>query len=68
MKKIDIATADDWTALYIDGKVVYQNHSIEAVEVLELLGITYTQHDFEGDLDEWGNRFPKTVKELGVPE
>ncbi len=47
MKDIKFATADDWTAVYIDGKKVYGNHSIDGRHLLELLGIPYESASWE---------------------
>jgi hypothetical protein len=38
-KKITIVTnEDDWEGLYIDGKIVVQNHKLSAEDVLDALG------------------------------
>lgn len=47
MKKIDIIKSDDWTALYLDGVLVYENHSLSAVDLLEYLGVDYTSEWLE---------------------
>lgn len=33
--KIQILTGDDWVCLYIDGKLVLENHKLDFEEVLE---------------------------------
>lgn len=55
---IVIRETDDWMALYIDGKLVEQNHSISLRDGLDLLGITYG-HQWEDpktdydDMQDW---------------
>lgn len=49
MKKITFVSGDDWKGLYVDGKLVYENHSIPNYIVLDKLGIDYDE--IEADLD-----------------
>lgn len=43
MKRKDIAfvKGEDWCALYLDGKLVKENHSLGPEEVLDELGLSY---------------------------
>lgn len=42
MPKIQFLTNDDdWTGLYIDGKLIIEGHSIRARDVVEALGYKY---------------------------
>lgn len=45
-----LVSADDWAGLYIDGKLVYQHHSVTARDVLEFGKLEHTS--FEVDY-EW---------------
>lgn len=53
--KIDFVYGDaDWSGMYIDGKLVYENHTMDYETVLEVLGIEYTDTyiDINGQLPE----------------
>ncbi len=50
MVKISIVYGDDWVGLYIDGKLAYDNHQINAEDLLDVLKIDY--ESFSCDL-EW---------------
>lgn len=43
MKKIDVVLWDagDWIALYVDGELVHEGHSIRGTDMLEYLGIPF---------------------------
>lgn len=63
--QIFIARVDDWEALYIDGKCVYQHHSIEIHDLKEY--IPNLSSDFYDDLQERVEGecgFPDTLEEL----
>lgn len=71
-KKIEFVETDDWMELLLDGKRVFGNHSIDVKEMLELLGVTYSEIWVEGEdaWDEWDSthrdfdeRHPNFVKE-----
>lgn len=40
-KDIAFVVAEDWMMLYIDGELVYNHHSIEPEQMLDILGIQY---------------------------
>ena len=40
-KDIVLVYSEDWMMLYIDGKMVFQDHSIEPEDLLTILGIPY---------------------------
>jgi hypothetical protein len=48
MKKQDIVfvndNSGDWVGIYINGKLVRENHSYEADDMLDILDIPYTTH------------------------
>ena len=35
----------DWIGLYVDGKLIYEDHSIDERLMLELLGHTFTEEE-----------------------
>lgn len=51
-EEIEIRTADDWIAVYKDGKRVWENHSCGIREGLKALGIPFYDHDMEADVDD----------------
>lgn len=64
--KVVIADNDDWHGLYIDGKLVKQDHRIEPKDVLKALGVEYYSLEVDG---EWfafgaGNTFPENIKNV----
>lgn len=62
--KIHIANAEDWVAVYFDGRAVYQGHSVEGDTMLDLLRLEYTDQWVDDNLDRWGNRFPLRQADL----
>jgi uncharacterized protein (DUF1684 family) len=63
MMNTTIVIMDDWTALYVDGKLAYQNHTISAEKALEFLGIEYSKIDLM-DNREIAECLPETIEEL----
>ena len=58
-----IASFDDWNGIYIDGKLMYENHSLHHRDVLEALNIKY--ETIEVDMMELDiGHLPNTVEEL----
>jgi hypothetical protein len=49
MKKITLVTMDDWTAVYVNGKLMAENHSVSNDELLKVLGISYESITLEDD-------------------
>ncbi len=60
---IVIATFDDWHGIYVDGKLEYENHSLQHRDVLEALKIEYTSIEVPMDELDMGH-LPETVEEL----
>lgn len=54
----------DWMGIYIDGKLVRENHSYEADDMLDVLGIPYETHW----IDMEDSRLPATLAEIKLPE
>lgn len=55
----------DWIALYKDGKLLHQGHSIQEEELLSLLGIGYTHVVY--DLEDLG-QCPYNLSDLEFHE
>ncbi len=52
--KISIYKVEDWQALYIDGKKVFENHTITPEDILDAMNIEYTStyiDNFDVDAD-----------------
>lgn len=62
-KKILIVKMDTWEGLYIDGKLVKQEHSITKEELLKALGVSFSETYIE-DPNEQVSSFPGTEEEL----
>lgn len=67
-REIVIVDADDWAGLYIDGKLVYEGHSIDYRQVFKHLNIDYSRKeaDFEW-MDEVG-RLPENLSEVELAD
>ncbi len=63
---ITIVKADDWIGIYKDDDLLYENHSIDADELLRVLGIEYKYISAENYLYEHGN-CPDSLKDV-VPD
>ena len=58
-----IAVFDDWNGIYIDGKLEYENHSLDHRNVLDALNIKYESIDVPMDELDIG-RLPDNLEEL----
>lgn len=54
---------DDWTALYVDGELKIQNHTLSSKEVLTAIGLEFESVNLEDNL-EIGSILPETYEEL----
>ena len=63
-KKIDLVDADDWVAVYLDGVVVHQAHSITERQMLDILGIPYETHDADQEAVEDAGSFPVRIEDV----
>lgn len=65
-KTVTKVFADDWCALYLDGTMVWEGHSLSDTYVLEMLcialGVKFQSFLLESD--EFGNRFPTDMEKL----
>lgn len=64
--KVVIVDADDWKALYVDGKLVTQDHRIDNKVILKALGIELetVEPDAEWFQFSVGYHFPDTFDEV----
>ena len=63
--KVVIVDCDDWKAIYVDGKLRYENHTLDADDVLQALGINSEHLLCDNDwLEKQGCRLPKNLKEV----
>lgn len=70
---IEIREVDDWTAVYKDGKKVWENHSCPLTEGLRALGIGFDhkvldEGDFEFDADSLTIKGAADERQYAFPE
>ncbi len=63
MKKLTVVRADCWEALYADGVLVDQNHSIDWADGLKYIGFDIEVVWAQGQADEEGG-FPGLVERV----
>jgi len=54
LPKIDFVYADDWIGMYLDGRLVFERHSMDEEDVLNALGVEYSSHRAHDYLSERG--------------
>lgn len=60
-------SSSDYTAIYLNGKLLCQGHSLDATDILSALNhkVTYKYLNKQSeDLNEFGNSFPETLEQL----
>ena len=63
--KVDIVWSNDgWNGVYIDGECKYQGHSLGYQQVLEALGIEYTDHHAHEEKLEDEGCLPEQLTDL----
>lgn len=66
-KRVDVGLefvyADDWMAVYVNGNIVYQGHSIDEYHLLDILGIKCNHTDAYNQADETGS-FPEKFEDV----
>ncbi len=67
-KKVVVVDGDDWKGLYVNGKLVYENHSIPLRELAEHLGFKIVSLDGEDVFEPYGNQCPRDLKDLKLPK
>lgn len=61
-KKVVVLNGDDWSGVYVDGKLVYENHGIPLRELAKHAGVEVV--DVDGGDEAWepyGYRCPRTL-------
>lgn len=68
MKQVTLVRVDDWEALYVDGEVQLQNHSIDANQVLDILAehmlINHESFWVDGDWVESQGWMPENLEDI----
>jgi len=64
MKKIMIVSGEDWEGLYIDDKLVLQNHVLGLHEVLRSLDIVLSMADVNQEWLEERAHFPENFNDI----
>jgi hypothetical protein len=67
MKKV-VVQGDDWCGLYVDGKLVYENHSIPLRELAKHLGFEILDAGGEDAFEPYGYRCPETLAGFKFPK
>lgn len=62
-KEVTIANFDDWQGIYIDGKLIYENHDLSYKDVLNALKYSYETLEVPMDDLDLGH-LPKNLFEL----
>ncbi len=62
--QVVFAYASDWMGMYVNGKLVFENHSICPDEALEALGIPVTKFSCNEEWLENVGNLPKEAKDL----
>lgn len=63
-QKLDFVTADDWQGLYINSKLVLENHSLDWRHILDALDIEYDNDVIDEKWMEENGRLPKDLKDV----
>lgn len=59
-----LVSGDDWEALYIDGKEVYQHHRVTARDVLEYGKLKHTTFEVDQNWLEDQMEFPDNLDDI----
>lgn len=65
-KEVVLVKGDDWEGIYINGRLIFENHSLSAKEIFRILGFDIIDVD-----DQWlGDRgsFPENISEVKKEE
>ena len=65
-KYADIIRGEDWVGIYIEGKLVFQGHSVNEYALLTAMGYTVTQQEADPLYAEMGEPYPETTREMRV--
>ncbi len=47
--KVDIVTGDDWSGVYVDGRLKEEGHSVDPYRLLLTLGVEFQTHTVDED-------------------
>jgi hypothetical protein len=61
---IKVVSADDWTGLYIDGKLKLENHNLHWDEILDAIGVDYESDVIDEDWMEANGRLPENLSDV----
>lgn len=61
---IAFVDGDDWQGLYLDGKLVLENHSLYSIEVLEALKIKFKYIEADGDWMMENGHLPEKLSQV----
>jgi hypothetical protein len=65
LRKVVVAKSDDWTAMYIDGVKVIENHRLTDDEIFNAIGVEVNELWVEDDwIDEHGHNFPDKLEDI----
>lgn len=62
--KVVIADADDWKGLYINGKLIKQDHRIEPRDILTALGVEHFKLDVDSEWMDGRSHLPEDLDEV----
>jgi hypothetical protein len=62
--KIAIVDGDDWKGLYIDGKLVTENHQLSIYDILDAIGVKYKYVPVDEDWLYERGRLPDKLSEV----
>ena len=64
-KKVTFVSGDaDWMGLYVDGKLVLENHSLNIEDVLDALEIDFEHPTFDSEWMEEQGTLPEFLKDV----
>ena len=62
--QVVVLDGDDWSGLYVDGKLVYENHTIPLRVLAEHLGIKVINVPGEEGWEPYGYRCPEALNDF----
>lgn len=68
-KEVVVLLGDDWSGIYVDDKLVYENHSIPLHELAKAIGFKLVHVDSEKEAwAEYDYRCPRQLAEFKQPK
>lgn len=68
MKKITIVNGDDWQGLYVDGRLIREDHRLQVDEVLISLGYDLKNLEADGKWLDITGSLPSDLKDVKIIE